>query len=55
MLTKILAALLLITLALAGWQHIEVMHYQSRALTLQSAAITFESAQQTNLATIATL
>ena len=46
---------IIIALAIIGWQRIELGHYRERALILQSAVLTFRSAQKTNLATIATL
>jgi hypothetical protein len=45
-----LAALLVI-----GVQQWRVSHYRSQAETFQSAVVTFQSAQETNLATIAKL
>lgn len=45
----------IIALGVTGWQRIEAGHYRARAVTLQSAVDTFQSAQKTNLATIATL
>ena len=52
MIVKILAGLLLACLLAVGVQTWRVSHYKSRAITLQSAVLTFESAQTTNLATI---
>jgi len=49
------AALACLLLVVAGVQHIEVGHYKTSAVTLQSAVKTFQSAQKTNLATIAAL
>ncbi len=45
----------IITLGVIGWQRVEVSRCKAKAVTLQSAVNTFESAQKTNLATIATL
>lgn len=52
---KVLAGLLLAALIVIGWQRVEVSHYRARAETFQSAVNTFQSAQKTNLATIAKL
>lgn len=46
---------LLALLLLLGVQQLRVQHYRAQAITLQSAVLTFESAQKTNLDTIATL
>lgn len=45
----------IIALGVIGWQRIEVGHYKAQAITWQSAVDTFQSAQKTNLATIAKL
>lgn len=55
MIAKVLAGLLLAALIVIGWQRVEVSRYKSQAVTLQSAVDTFQSAQKTNLATIAKL
>ena len=55
MIVKILAAALLACLICIGIQQWRVSHYKARIITLQSAVLTFESAQTTNLATIAKL
>ena len=55
MIVKTLAALLLASVICIGIQQWRVGHYKARIITLQSAVLTFESAQTTNLATIAKL
>lgn len=45
----------IIALGVIGWQRVEVSRYKAKAVTLQSAVLTFKSAQETNLATIAKL
>lgn len=45
----------IIALGVIGWQRVEVGHYKAQAVTLHSAVDTFQSAQKTNLATIAKL
>lgn len=45
----------IIALGVIGWQRVEVSHYKAQSVTLQSAVLTFKSAQKTNLSTIAKL
>jgi hypothetical protein len=52
---RILAALLLAALLVIGIQQWRVSHYKAQTVTLQSAVVTFESAQKANLATIVAL
>jgi hypothetical protein len=55
MIEKILAALLLLSLAGFGVQTWRVSHYESQAHSLKQSVDTFESAQKTNMATIVAL
>ena len=55
MIVKILAAALLACLLTIGIQQWRIQLSNQRIITLQSAVLTFESAQTTNLATIAKL
>jgi hypothetical protein len=55
MIAKILGALLLLALAGFGIQSWRVSHCESTVTAFRSAVATFESAQKTNLATIAAL
>ena len=52
---RILATLLLAALVCIGVQQWRVSHYRSQAVTFKSALDTFQSANQTNLATIVAL
>lgn len=49
------AWLALAALCVIGWQHIEISHYRSKIADVQAQSAAYVSAQQTQLATIATL
>lgn len=55
MIVKALAILLPACLIGLGVQTWRASHYKTQVITFKSAVLTFESAQKTNLATIATL